>query len=436
MMIGFLLWASMLGIQAEEPQDFPTVKSDYLYLVDLGNNQTMIDQGSTEKIYPASMTKIMTLIVAIENAPNMDEKITLGSEVFEGLAEAHASVAGFKVGESVSVQDLLYGLFLPSGADAGRALALLEAQGEVGFVKMMNEKAKQLGMNSTNFVNTSGLHDEQHYTTLQDLAVLLQYCLDNATFREIFETKRYTATSASLHPGGLVWESTLFSKISMSDPTKLKNDTIVGGKTGYTNPAGLCLASIAREDGTEYMLITAHAPVSNTPYHIQDAVNLYEYYFTRFAKKQVLSGTDVIQQIPVDYVLFNNKLELTTGKDIILNLLKEEDPASLKIEVNLPQKVQAPIQKDQVMGTLIIKKVSEEKEEILYQQDLLSNQTMKRNPFLYALSGLIRWIQDHVILASLGMLGIILVAICVGDYRREYYRLHTKKKRISKRPRL
>lgn len=230
----------------KEDVDFPSVKSDFIYMIDMDTGQVMIDKGSEDQIYPASMTKMMTLLVAIENAPALDSTMTLGPEVFAGLAEAHASVAGFKPGEIVSVKDLLYGLFLPSGADAAQALALEEAGSEAAFVDLMNEKAAELGMSGTHFVNTSGLHDPDHFTTLRDLEKLMRYALENPTFNEIFQTRRYTATP-SLHPGGLVWESTLFAKISSTDPAKIANDSILGGKTGYTNPAGLCLASIAEK---------------------------------------------------------------------------------------------------------------------------------------------------------------------------------------------
>ena len=119
-----LLMLSMSFITANAQQeDFPQISSDYVYMVDLDTNQVMVDEGSEEIIYPASMTKMMTLLVAIENAPDLDQTMVLEAEVFEGLAEAHASVAGFSLGETVTVRDLLYGLFLPSGADASRALA-------------------------------------------------------------------------------------------------------------------------------------------------------------------------------------------------------------------------------------------------------------------------------------------------------------------------
>ncbi len=312
----------------EEDVDFPSVKSDFIYMIDMDTGQVMIDKGSEDQIYPASMTKMMTLLVAIENAPALDSTMTLGPEVFAGLAEAHASVAGFKPGEIVSVKDLLYGLFLPSGADAAQALALEEAGSEAAFVDLMNEKAAELGMSGTHFVNTSGLHDPDHYTTLRDLEKLMRYALENPTFNEIFQTRRYTATP-SLHPGGLVWESTLFAKISSTDPAKIANDSILGGKTGYTNPAGLCLASIAEKNGTRYLLITAHAPVSNSPYHILDAAHLYDYFYDHYSKQTVLTADQTLLETKVPFVLFNDKLTLKAGTDVVLNLPNGDDRSAL-----------------------------------------------------------------------------------------------------------
>ena len=186
-----LLMLSMSFITANAQQeDFPQISSDYVYMVDLDTNQVMVDEGSEEIIYPASMTKMMTLLVAIENAPDLDQTMVLEAEVFEGLAEAHASVAGFSLGETVTVRDLLYGLFLPSGADASRALALLEAGSEEAFVAMMNDKAQQLGLQNTHFVNATGLHDDDHYSCARDMAVIGQTLIQQGQ-QDIL---RYTST--------------------------------------------------------------------------------------------------------------------------------------------------------------------------------------------------------------------------------------------------
>lgn len=136
---------------------------------DLKNQKVLASKSPEERIYPASMTKIMTALVAIEEFEDLDKSIVIPVDEVLALYERGASMAGFKPGESVSVRDLLYGLMLPSGADCCMALACEIAGDEAGFVQKMNAKAKELGMTNTNFVNASGLHDENHYSTVQDM---------------------------------------------------------------------------------------------------------------------------------------------------------------------------------------------------------------------------------------------------------------------------
>ncbi len=439
LMVVFLLTLTPLPLSAlatisEEP-DFPEIKRDYVYMVDLDNNQIMLDEGSEQTIYPASMTKMMTLLVAIENAPALESTMVLGPEVFAGLAEAHASVAGFKPGEEVSVKDLLYGLFLPSGADAAQALALEEAGSEAAFVELMNEKAAALGMSGTHFVNTSGLHDPDHYTTLRDLEKLMRYALENPTFREIFQTRRYTA-NPSLHPGGLVWESTLFAKLSTSDPAKIINDSILGGKTGYTNPAGLCLASIAEKNGTRYLLITAHAPVSNTPYHILDAAHIYDYFYEYYARQTVLTADQILLETKVPFVLFNNKLSLSAGADVVLNLPKALDLSTLLIETELDQDLQAPITEGQRLGTVKISRTDTETPTVLKELELVSPRSYKRSALLYGFYQFQQWVKNNTIFFALSVLGLILCLILLRDYRREQRRYKSGRKKRRRRPHL
>src|SRR5699024_6501471 len=130
--------------------------------------------SSDEKIYPASLTKIMTAIVAIENLPDLDEQIYLSEDMFEKLYSENASMAGFLPNEKVAAIDLIYGALLPSGAESCIGLADAIAGSEKSFVKLMNEKAEELGMNDTHFTNSTGLHDRNHYTTVNDIAKLLK----------------------------------------------------------------------------------------------------------------------------------------------------------------------------------------------------------------------------------------------------------------------
>ena len=249
------------------------INSPYAVLMQAKGGKVIGNMKADDRIYPASMTKIMTVIVAIENLEDLDQEITLTNEMFEGLYEQDATQAGFQPGEIVRAIDLLYGAMLPSGAECCNALADTIGGSEEGFVELMNKKAEKLGMDGTHFCDTTGLHDPDHYSTVRDIAILLKYSLRNDTFREIIESARHSSGVTNIHPDGITYYSTLFKNLS---DTSVTGGEILGGKTGYTDEAGLCLASFAEIDGREYILVTAGA-AGNTgqPLHVQDAVTIY-----------------------------------------------------------------------------------------------------------------------------------------------------------------
>jgi len=250
------------------------LNSSNAILIRLIDDTVLMQKNSREKIYPASLTKMMTVIVAIENLPDLNEKIKLTRSMFEGLYEADASMAGFQPGEQVRAIDLLYGVMLPSGAECCIALADHIAGSEQNFVKLMNQKAEDLGMKNTHFENATGLHNENHYTTVKDLAILLSNALQNDTFREIFTTFRYSTPTTNKHPGGITFYSTMYERLGDQN---IIDGEILGGKTGYTDEAGLCLASLAKVGKQEYILITAGAKGDHhsEQYNITDALAVY-----------------------------------------------------------------------------------------------------------------------------------------------------------------
>lgn len=225
--------------------------------------------------YPASLTKIMTAIVGLTLCPDLNSTVTITDKMLEGLLEADASVAGFLLGEEVQYIDLFYGLMLPSGADAANAIAISLCGSIDAFVGQMNSTALKLGMVSTNYTNVSGLHDVKMRTTASDTAVLLDYALDNQTFRNIITKESYSTAATNLHKDGITVRSTMFSMLSQ---TKFENGSeILGGKTGTTTPAGQCLASFADFGEREYILVTlgAFGYTENEHYNISDAMTLY-----------------------------------------------------------------------------------------------------------------------------------------------------------------
>lgn len=238
-------------------------------LVRLSDNSVIASLHADMRIYPASMTKIMTLIVACERLASLEDKVAVSAGVIAAAYTAGASCAGFAAGESVTVRDLLYGAALPSGADATDTLAVYIAGSESAFAELMNRKAAELGLKATHFVNASGLHDENHYSTVREIAAIMAYAMKNELCREVFSALTYTTSSTSEHPDGIVLYSTAFSRMSARN---FGSVTIKAAKTGYTDEAKFCLASYAEDgDGKGYILVTAggttrHAPVYDCKY--------------------------------------------------------------------------------------------------------------------------------------------------------------------------
>lgn len=217
----------------------------------------------------------MTVLLAVESVSNDEKEILMNQDIFQSLAQSHASVAGFLPGERVKIKDLYYGAMLPSGAECCLRLANYLAGSEEKFALLMNQKAREIGMKHTNFVNSTGLHDPKHVSTAEDLEILLRYALKNPRFRKVFETMQYRTEPTQKHPEGLLLQSTL---TDYKDQLKPTNGSFLGGKTGYTKEAGLCLASWVNIRGKRYILVTAGARGDHQtrPFHVLDAESIYQ----------------------------------------------------------------------------------------------------------------------------------------------------------------
>lgn len=247
------------------------LNAQYAVLIDCNEHKILSGKNSNVKMYPASMTKLMTLIVAIENTKDFQDTFEMTPEILNTLWSQSASMVGFAAGEKCTIKDMLYGAALPSGADATVGLAIYTAGSEKRFVRLMNKKVRELGLKNTHFMNTSGLHDENHYTTAEDMAVILEYCLQNELCREVISTPTYVTSKTEQHPDGIALSDTMFNKMS---GTEVPGITIKGGKTGFTDEAGHTLASYAMTpDGHCYIAVTAKGTDRFQP--VYDAFTLY-----------------------------------------------------------------------------------------------------------------------------------------------------------------
>ncbi|GAB0169728.1 serine hydrolase [Lysinibacillus sp. CTST325] len=251
----------------QTPVELPSLHSKNALLLN-EKGDVLYEKNADDIIYPASLTKIMTAIVAIEMTTDLQKQTIVKPQTISKFTAQNASMAGFKAGDFVTIEDLLYGTLLASGADATGTLADAMAGSEEAFVTLMNNKAHELGLNDTHFINASGLHDPAHVSSVRDISKLFRYAIKNPTFYQILTSKSYMTHV----PNELTITSSLLAKIPGGE------GAILGGKTGYTPEAGLCLASIIEKDGKQYIFVTTNAngQAWTPPFHIEDALTAYD----------------------------------------------------------------------------------------------------------------------------------------------------------------
>ena len=251
--------ASDLCVVTDESQYSPSdTTSEAAGLFDITDNQVMYSKNAFERLYPASITKVMTALVAIKYG-DLTDMVTVTDDAV--ITEAGATLAGIHPGDQLTMEQLLYGLMLPSGNDAGAAIAVHMAGSIDAFAELMNREAQKLGATGTHFVNPHGLTNENHYTTAYDLYLIFNEALKQPEFRKVTGTTSYTAdyTDGSGNPVSTTWEGGNWYMVGQRQtPEGL---TVFSGKTGTTSAAGFCLIMASRDqEEKEYVSVVLKAP--------------------------------------------------------------------------------------------------------------------------------------------------------------------------------
>lgn len=303
----FFLFSLFFFCYSVYADDFD-ITGEYVTLYNMNEDTLLYSKNDTKKTSIASLTKMMTTLVAIEEIDNLDKIVTIKERDFEGTVGY--SKAGFKVGDKVTYRDLLYGIILPSGADAVNAV-VNNTLGYDKFIKKMNETAKKIGMNDTSYANPVGKDDENNYSTSSDLAKLLKYALKNETFKTIFTTKNYKTSN------GLNLESTVNRYENI-----LNTDEIKGAKSGFTKDAGRCLASITTLNNVDYLLVVINSSTTSPYNAVKDTITIYDYYNNNYGYKNIINDDTFIKEIPVDFS--KEKTYKITGSEEIEKYLKND----------------------------------------------------------------------------------------------------------------
>lgn len=344
-----------------------TAKNVILY--NLNDNDILYDKESDEKVEIASLTKIMTTIVAIENIDDLDETVEIKSDVFDGLTGY--ATAGLKIGDKVTYRDLLYGIMLPSGADCVNAIILNVSGSKDKYIKLMNDKAKELDLKNTKFDNAIGMDSQNNYSTAKDLATLLNYALKNETFKTIYTTKKYTIKSTNL---------TMKSTLVTYSKSELDTNNILGAKSGFTDGAGVCLASIAKMEDVNYLLVVLGSSTINHANAIKDSLTIYNYYKDHYGYKTVISKGQVFDKIDVKWGK-EKKYPLKSDKEIKLYLEKSIDDDDIKYEYKGIEQLTYKNKKGQKLGVVSVKY----KDKVLTTYDVYLNDTLEYyHPVIYS----------------------------------------------------
>ncbi len=401
-------------IRADAVFDIPfetTTKS--LYLVNLDTDTVIYSKASTEKRYPASTTKIMTYIIVAEHIDDFENtKVKVDGSILHMLDGTGSSMAGLEADETLSIYQLLCCLMIHSGNDAALILADYVGGGDIAkFVDMMNEKAKELGCKNTHFANPHGLHNDDHYTTAEDMAVITRYALTLPQFSEITNTvvsdclgdDRYLVTTNSMidaNRGGSYYYS--YAR---------------GIKTGSTgSDSGYCLVSTAVRNGYTYLCVALGAPYEDSKGEqlengsMIDSKALYQWAFENLEIKTILDTNALIKSVKLEYAWNKDTLQLVPAESYSTILPTDINISSIDKTYNLPEGVEAPVQAGDKIGTVTLSYANQE----LVTIDLLAGETVERSEFLTALDGVNSILQSQWFFIVIGAFILIFIIYLIA----------------------
>lgn len=345
-------------------------------LVSLDTGEILWEKNADQKMYPASITKIMTAILMVESDKwNPEAKVTLSKSALKLTLGTGLAVSLLQEGEEFTQLDLLYMVLMSSFGDCAYLAAEVYGGSQEGFADMMNKKAKELGLNGTHYTNPVGLHEEGTYTTARDTYKLVCHAKKYDIINEIVAKSRYKLVTTK----GTT--RTLSTTNFLLDPaTNYYYKSATGFKTGFTNAAGRCLVSTASYNGYNYMCILLKCPNDRQKRHeFVESKELYNWAFQNFSFKEIAKSNEPVCEIPVEGSMETDFLPLYFDKPFVSVLPNDADESTIVVETHFNSKtVKAPIKKGEVIGYAEIKYA----EKVIGKVDLLAGQNVEESGLL------------------------------------------------------
>lgn len=397
-------------VNAEEVT-VPDISSPSALLMDYSSGKILYEKNIYEKRYPASLTKIMTAIIVLENC-NLSDIATVSYDAVMSLSSGYVT-ANLQVGEELTVEQLLYVLMVGSSNDAAIVLAEHVSGSVEEFANLMNQKAKELGCTSTNFVNPNGAHDENHYSTAYDLALMAKYAMQNDTFRTLVSTTSYSLPTTNKYDREDRIFRTTNSLLQLDNSDRADNyyyKYATGIKTGFTTPAGNCLIASANKDNLELITVVLGSgqTESGLSQRYLDTLSLFNYGYKTYMLKDIANVGEIVQTVNVKGATKKTKkLNISVANDVYALIKQSDKNSSVLPEITLNENLKAPIKKGDIVGS-----VKYTVEGIDYTENLLADSDVKKSKFL------------------LELIIFIIILLIVWSYIKNK-RIKNKKKRLK-----
>lgn len=432
--------AGAAGTTATSGSSFPPPFADKLhsraiYMVNLDSGAVVYERNSQEQISPASLTKIMTCIVALENVANPENETTsLKAYIQNELYKiGGVTLGGIYMGEELSIKDLMYAMMLPSANEAAMMVADYVGDGsQEAFVEMMNAKAKEIGALNTHFSNATGLYDENNYSTAYDMALIARYAMQNPDFVEIVTTRAYTSQPTPRYPDGIPWYSSNYMQIQSHK--EYYYEGLKGIKTG-TLPAQNMrnFISTASRDGYSYLLVVMGAPTKDDKgqryqYNLAfwDTRDLYNWAFETFTVKTLMNIGDEVSEVAVRLSWDVDNIKLLAADKFAALVPKETTEDALQAIPDIPAAIDAPIKKGDVVGTARLMLGGEE----IGRVRLVAAQSVQRSEALYYISVVKSFMSNFLFKLAVSFVGVVIVLyiilMLVRNHNRRRYRMRRR----------
>lgn len=340
--------------QSLAPESAISLECQAAMLLEMNTGSLVYGKNLDLQREPASLTKVMTCLLAMERG-NLDDEITISTTALKGL-DPNGSSAGLVEGETLTLKELLYCLMISSANDAAPVIAEYLSGTQEAFVELMNQRARELGCTGTHFANPHGLHDDDHYTTARDLSRIMLEAMKFEVFQEIIATERHYLEPTNKVSEERILDTTDFF-ISKKVTDQYYDSRVLGGKTGFTTPAGYCIMFVAEDNGLKYLCIILGAESyvteeSTTLGSFTQGEKLIDFGFDNYTIAQVLSPLSPVAQLPVRE---STDSVVLTPKEALSTLLPADyDPEKLTLDYALsnPEGLQAPLEAGQSVGTV------------------------------------------------------------------------------------